>query len=169
MKVSRYVRAGGALGHLLLVVVLAVGIFAMHSMGHPSEPSGSAMSTASHTAAMDPAASGHGLTDPPAGQAGHAHVPTTAGSTSSHEPAMAMDMLSLCVAVLFGVWVFAGLLRSALARQQEWLAELLARIAAVLRHGAGAPARRRHHATAEPERAPLSPRSAPGQFVNATA
>lgn len=133
MKVSRYVRAGGALGHLLLVVVLALGIFAMHSMGHPSQSSGSVMSTASHTTVMDPAVSGHDLMDSPAGQGGDAHVTSAAGSTSSHEPAMAMDMLSLCVAVLFGVWVLAGLLRSAFARHQEWLAQFLARIAAVLR------------------------------------
>ncbi|WP_327318682.1 hypothetical protein [Streptomyces sp. NBC_01235] len=130
---SRYVRAGGALGHLLLVVVLALGIFAMHSMGHPGESSGSAMSTASHPNALDTAASGHDPMGAPADRGRDGHATGTAGPTSSHEPAMAMDMLSLCVAVLFGVWVLARLLRSALARHQERPAKLLAQVAAALR------------------------------------
>ncbi|MFD0366645.1 hypothetical protein [Streptomyces sp. NPDC127114] len=34
-------RASGALAHLLLVVVLALGVFVMHSVGHPEGSSGS--------------------------------------------------------------------------------------------------------------------------------
>ena len=49
---SRTVRAGGALGHLLLVAVLALGVFAMHGMGHPRESSHSAMGTASQATAL---------------------------------------------------------------------------------------------------------------------
>lgn len=126
VRVSRCVRAGGALGHLLLVAVLAFGIFAMHTMGHPDESSGSAMSTASHASAPDmgaPAA-------PHTSMSSH-----TASSTeaSSHQPGMAMDMTSLCVAVLFGAWVLAALLKSAFARHQEWLALLRAQVGVVLR------------------------------------
>ncbi|MFI1030211.1 DUF6153 family protein [Streptomyces sp. NPDC020951] len=133
MKVSRCVRAGGAFGHLLLVVVLALGVFAMHSMGHPSESSSSAMTTASHSAAMDPTVSGHDPMDTPADRGRDGHATGTEGSASSHEPVMAMDMVSLCVAVLFGAWVLATLLRSAFRRHQEWLATLLAQVSAVLR------------------------------------
>jgi hypothetical protein len=135
MQASRYVRAGGALGHLLLVAVLAFGVFAMHTMGHPDHSSGSAMSTASHSAPMDAAAAVHDPMSAPAvtgtGTAGHAADPSD--SSSTHEPGMAMDMLSLCLAVLFGAWVLATLLKSALARHPEWLARLLAQVAAVLR------------------------------------
>lgn len=133
MKVSGYVRAGGALGHLLLVVVTALGIFAMHGMGHPSDSAHSTMSTASHSAAMETAASGHAAMSAPADRGTGGHAAQTAGSPSSHEPAMAMDMLSLCVAVLFGAWVLIALLRSALARHQGRPAELLSQITAMLR------------------------------------
>ncbi|MBA2811029.1 hypothetical protein E0500_027420 [Streptomyces sp. KM273126] len=141
MKASTYVRAGGALGHLLLVVVLALGVFAMHSMGHPQDSSGSATSTASHATTMDPAAKAHApRSAPPAPGTGAdrhvtdpadpSHAPTT---QTTHQPAMAMDMLSLCVAVLFGAWVLAALLRSAFARDQDRPAELLAQVAAAIR------------------------------------
>ncbi|MEU0246201.1 DUF6153 family protein [Streptomyces sp. NPDC006235] len=135
MQASRYVRAGGALGHLLLVVVLAFGVFAMHTLGHPDHSSGSAMSADSHSAPMDAAAAVHDPMNAPAvtgaGAASHAADPTD--SSSTHESGMAMDMLSLCLAVLFGAWVLATLLKSAFARHQEWLARLLAQVAAVLR------------------------------------
>ncbi|MEV7079683.1 hypothetical protein AB0N88_14205 [Streptomyces sp. NPDC093516] len=51
---SRYARAAGALGHLLLVVVLALGVFVMHTMGHPSEAHGSGSGQASHAAVAVP-------------------------------------------------------------------------------------------------------------------
>ncbi|WP_328874360.1 DUF6153 family protein [Streptomyces sp. NBC_00287] len=112
---SRYVRAGGALGQLLLVVVLALGVFVMHTLGHPEDSSHSGTQTASHASAMAHEAS------------------ETTYSSSTHEPAMPMDMASLCVAVLFGAWVLAALLKSAFTRHGEWLARLLAQVAAVLR------------------------------------
>ncbi|MPY48945.1 hypothetical protein [Streptomyces acidicola] len=147
MNASRYVRAGGALGHLLLVVVLALGVFAMHSMGHPQDSSGSATSTASHASTMDPAAEAHApRSAPPAPGTGAdrhvtdpadpSHSPTiqtTQTTQTTHQPAMAMDMLSLCVAVLFGAWVLAALLRSAFARDQDRPAELLAQVAVAIR------------------------------------
>ncbi|GGZ94871.1 DUF6153 family protein [Streptomyces bluensis] len=141
MKASRYVRAGGALGHLLLVVVLALGVFAMHSMGHPQESSDSATSTSSHAMTVDPAGAAHdpGSASPAPGAGADRHVTDPADPSHSpatrttHQPAMAMDMLSLCVAVLFGAWVLASLLRSAFAQDQARPAELLAQVAAAIR------------------------------------
>ncbi|MEU0042747.1 DUF6153 family protein [Streptomyces werraensis] len=128
-------RAGGALGHLLLIVVLALGVFAMHSMGHSDDSSGSAMSAASHssTMEMDRAATAHddSTGDPASALAAHASDPESA--SSPHQPPMTMDMLSLCVAVLLAAFVFAALLRTAFARHREWLADLLAQVTAVLR------------------------------------
>ncbi|MDX3670786.1 DUF6153 family protein [Streptomyces europaeiscabiei] len=135
MKVGWRARAGGALGRLLLVVMLALGVFAMHSTGHPSESAHSIMSTASHSTATDTTASAHDPMSPPAGRVtgGQAAVASESESASSHQPAMAMDMLALCVAVLLGTWVLTALLKSALARHQGWPALLLAQVAAVSR------------------------------------
>ncbi|WP_328356947.1 DUF6153 family protein [Streptomyces sp. NBC_00445] len=121
---SRYVRVGGALGHLLLVVVLALGVFVMHTVGHPDESSHatvSAMDTGPHaSAAMVPAQE------------------DLAQAASADMPVMAMDMVSLCVAVLFAAWILVALLRSALARSPGRLADVLAR-APVLRRSAPPP------------------------------
>lgn len=133
VKASRYVRAGGALGHLLLVVVLALGVFAMHSMGHPHESSGSAVSTASHATTMDTADAAHEPRTAPTLPGTGSQVTDPADSPATHQPAMPMDMLSLCVAVLFGAWVLAALLRSALTRHQDRSAELLAQVVAAVR------------------------------------
>ncbi|MEU3478314.1 DUF6153 family protein [Streptomyces sp. NPDC033754] len=113
-------RAGGALAHLLLVVVLALGVFLMHAVGHPEGSGGTTETTAS---------------------AHHASTPTGAhgadgggGSDSSdarHDSGMAMDMTTLCVAVL-GAWLLAGLVRAALARRPDWLAVVLARLVPAL-------------------------------------
>lgn len=40
---------------------------------------------------------------------------------------MAMDMLSLCLAVLLSAYVLAALLKAALTRRPDWPANLLAR------------------------------------------
>ncbi|MFJ8108089.1 DUF6153 family protein [Streptomyces sp. NPDC096132] len=138
---SRYVRAGGALGHLLLVVALALGVFAMHSMGHPGESAHATMSTASHSTTTDATASGRTPMSAPADMVVDGHATDTPAPSSSHEPPMTMDMLSLCVAVLFGAWVLTALVGSALARRQEWPAELLAQVAAAARpnHPPGTP------------------------------
>ncbi|MEU5217140.1 DUF6153 family protein [Streptomyces sp. NPDC020807] len=106
-------RAGGALAHLLLVGVLALGVFLMHAVGHPegagdTRPSGTAtVTTAAH------------------------HTGDGGGSDTRHEPGSGMDMTTLCVAVL-GVWLLAGLVRAALARRPDWLAVLLARLTPAL-------------------------------------
>ncbi|MFI7413596.1 hypothetical protein ACIBU0_33545 [Streptomyces sp. NPDC049627] len=136
------------MGRLLFVAVLALGIFAMHTMGHPDESHSSATNDASHASTVDTtAAAAHdpmaltAMTVAAATDAGRStdgaaapdHATGPAHSSSTHEPAMAMDMLSLCLAVLLGAWVLAGLLRSAFARHPEWLAKLLAQVAAVLR------------------------------------
>ncbi len=61
------------------------------------------------------------------------HTTASARSSSADMPVMAMDMMSLCVAVLLGAWVLAALVRSALARRPDWLANLLAQVAAFSR------------------------------------
>ncbi|MER5202358.1 hypothetical protein [Streptomyces sp. NPDC002825] len=51
-RAERRRRAGGAIGHLLLVVVLALGVFLMHAVGHP-EGSGGGMHAASRGESSD--------------------------------------------------------------------------------------------------------------------
>ncbi|WP_319213908.1 hypothetical protein [Streptomyces sp. ME02-8801-2C] len=129
---SRYVRKGGALGHLLLVVVLALGVFVMHTVGHPSESHAAEMSPPSHASVpmTDPVSLPQEPAAAPASQEEHAADPGHASSADM--PVMAMDMLSLCLAVLLAAWVLAALLRSALARHPDWLTRLRAQVAAVL-------------------------------------
>ncbi|WP_406064784.1 DUF6153 family protein [Streptomyces sp. NBC_01077] len=114
-RAERRRRAEGALAHLLLVVVLALGVFLMHAVGHP-EGSGGGMETTSASAS----ASAH--SDAPHGGD---------GSDAGHEPGTGMDMTTLCVAVLTG-WLFAGLVRAALGRRPDWLTLLLARLTSAL-------------------------------------
>ncbi|MGW7265298.1 DUF6153 family protein [Streptomyces sp. NPDC054842] len=139
MRARRHVRAAGAVGHLLLVVVLALGVFVMHTVGHPRESSHATTSTVSHARTM-PADTSHAAdpghpTQPASlgGVPGAADLPATSPSPSSHEPAMTMDMLSLCMAVLFGAWVITALLASAFARRGEREAGHLARTVGVPR------------------------------------
>nr|WP_237542695.1 hypothetical protein [Streptomyces sp. SID4919] len=174
----------------MLVAVLALGVFMMHTVGHQESPSSTALDSTAHGAppgADPPSTAGHGspgaatLTgaaptgaDPAtawrtvawqattgaaasgpntsshaaSGQAGpgQAAPGPTAGSASSyadrvaaavppvsgghdeapsHDTGMAMDMASLCVAVL-AAWLLAALLRAALSRRTEWLVRLRA-------------------------------------------
>ncbi|MFF4576365.1 hypothetical protein [Streptomyces sp. NPDC001410] len=134
MNVSRRVRTGGALGHLLLVVVLALCVFVMHTLGHPDDSPSAGTTTASHApmAAM--------YDDPATHEAGSAAAPmdtrqavNAEQSSSAHVPLMAMDMMSLCLAVMLAAWVLDTLLRSALARHPDWLAHLLAQVRVLLR------------------------------------
>ncbi|MEU7702242.1 DUF6153 family protein [Streptomyces sp. NPDC039028] len=106
-RAERRRRAEGALAHLLLVVVLALGVFLMHAVGHP-EGSGGGTASGSSTPAHHSAA--------PQGDDG-----------AGHEPGPSTDMTTLCVAVLAG-WLFAGFLRAALGRRADWLALLVARL-----------------------------------------
>ncbi|MFH8727243.1 DUF6153 family protein [Streptomyces termitum] len=125
-------RAGGALAHLLLVVVLALGIFMMHGVGHPKGPeSEPAPTTAAAVAAVTGA---HAAA--PAGDGSHGADRQPDGD---HDPGSGMDMTTLCVAVLAG-WLLAGLVRAALGRRPDWLVLLLARLVPAL--GPHAPPRR---------------------------
>ncbi|WP_327426247.1 hypothetical protein [Streptomyces sp. NBC_01236] len=132
MRVSRNVRTGAALGHLLLVVMLALGVFVMHTVGHPAGSSGSGMGAASQASTTyTPSAAHDPMRAPASLDQGHALDP--AHTSPSHEPAMAMDMLSLCMAVLVTAWVLAALLRMAFSRRPDWLATLLAEAPVMLR------------------------------------
>ena len=132
MHTSRYVRTTGALGHLLLVIVLALGVFVMHTMGHPGESSGSDMRPSAHAAPMDTSsAAQHQLDAPLTTDSGHATDP--GAWPSADKPVMSMDMAALCVAVLLGAWVLAALLRAALTRRPDWLVRLLSQVAVAQR------------------------------------
>ncbi|MFF7774918.1 DUF6153 family protein [Streptomyces tanashiensis] len=112
------------MAHLLLVVVLALGVFLMHAVGHPEGSGGG----------TDAAVAPHH------GAAAHVAAPHDGGDPDvRHEPGTGMDMTTLCVAVL-GVWLLAGLVRAALGRRADWLALLLARLTPAL--GPHAPPRR---------------------------
>ncbi|WP_434594114.1 DUF6153 family protein [Streptomyces sp. A5-4] len=129
MSTSRRVRAGGALGHLLLVVVLALGVFIMHTTGHPDEGSGT--STAAHASAMSAAPQPHAPMEDLAAPTAAPDM-TAVSSSSATGPVMNMDMASLCVAVLTA-WALAALLRAALLRRPGWLVSVLAEAVVMLR------------------------------------
>ena len=136
MSVSRCVRAAGALGHLLLFVVLAVSVFVMHTVGHPADSHAAGMGTASHAPLSHaPAVTMHGGTAavlepgaPAAPADAHRAVSKPRPSSSSHPPLTAMDMLSLCLAVLAGGCALAALLRPVSARQPDRLTRATVRI-----------------------------------------
>ncbi|MEU0402302.1 DUF6153 family protein [Streptomyces sp. NPDC006197] len=120
-RAERGERAGGALGRLLLVVVLALGVFLMHAVGHP-EGSGGGMDTGTHAASV----SHHG--SPAYAPASHDGAPHAGGdSDARHGPGTGRDMTTLCVAVL-GAWLLAGLVRAALGRRPDRLTLSLARL-----------------------------------------
>ncbi|MGW1885564.1 DUF6153 family protein [Streptomyces sp. NPDC001970] len=136
MTASRHGRAAGAIGHLLLVVVLALGVFVMHTLGHPDEESGTD-AHASHSAlvgvAVAPDAAGPG---PESGPGPGSSEADSDGDKAAPDPATAMDMASLCVAVLLTAWAAGALLRAGSARLTEWLAAVRARLAGVPRSNA---------------------------------
>ncbi|WP_411074835.1 DUF6153 family protein [Streptomyces sp. cmx-4-7] len=107
-RTERRRRAGGAPAHLLLVVVLALGVFLMHTLGHPEGSDGG-----THTTAAAPAPQHDG-----------------GNSDAGHDPGPATDMSTLCVAVL-GVWLLARLVLAALGRGPERLVPFSARLAHV--------------------------------------
>ncbi|MGP3939973.1 DUF6153 family protein [Streptomyces sp. 6N106] len=133
MNTGRSMRADGVLPRLLLVVVLALGVFVMHTLGHPAGGSGPGGSASAHHAFGEPrpapyggdrdggtAAIGsgpHRAAPAPSVAAAHAPaVPEATPHTKPRAPMTGMDMASLCVAVL-GVWVLGVLLRAVLARR----------------------------------------------------
>lgn len=117
-RAERGRRAGGALAHLLLVVVLALGVFVMHAVGHPAGSGGDTSS----------AAAGHH-----SAVAAHSHHHDAGGGEegAGHGPGTGTDMTTLCVAVLGG-WLLIALVRAALARRPDWLVLLLARLVPAL-------------------------------------
>ncbi|MEU3550864.1 hypothetical protein [Streptomyces longwoodensis] len=109
---------------MLLVVVLALGVFVMHTVGHPHDSSAMGSATHAQVAAADTPPGVHELGDMlPVTDGSQATKPTR--SPSTHSPFMPMDMLSLCMAVLVGAWVLAALVRSALSRRPDGLEGLL--------------------------------------------
>lgn len=135
MTTSRTSRTAGALAHLLLIVVLALGVFVMHTVGHPEGSSGATTATAP-AAGAGAGAGAHEDSGTTASRhttgAVAPHGAHDADKTPSHHPGMAMDMTTLCVAVL-GALVLTGLLRAALRRRTDWLVRLRAGAMAVLR------------------------------------
>ncbi|MER7986020.1 DUF6153 family protein [Streptomyces noursei] len=125
MRTNRRMRAAGAWGHLLLVTVLALGVFAMHTLGHPTGHSGTPdarAETAAHgAAARTHPAPGHGAATATGPAASHRPAAAHPGDgPSSHGPGAGLDMTSLCLAVLGG-WALAALLSGALRRRTDWL------------------------------------------------
>ncbi|MGW8572467.1 DUF6153 family protein [Streptomyces niveus] len=116
MNARGYGRVGSALGRLLLIVVLALGVFAMHTVGHPDESyaSGSGAATMAH-ASGEPA-------PPPEPAPPH---PSAADEPVMGMDGMSMDMASLCLAVL-STWALAALLLAAYARRADVFTDPLA-------------------------------------------
>lgn len=131
MKTCRQTRAGGFVGHLLLVTLLAFGIVTMHSFGHPGGVT-RVHAAASHAAAMDSdrthtAALGQSPSSRDNGSVpGDGHVMATASGAVAEAPQAAsapgnpgggMDLMTVCLAVL-SVWTLAvaALMCAALAR-----------------------------------------------------
>lgn len=112
VNTGRSVRADGVLPRLLLVVVLALGVFVMRTLGHPDGGSGAGGGHGSQSAHH---ASGELRPAPSAAPAEAGHAPA-APETKPCAPMTGMDMASLCVAAL-GVWVLGALLSAVLARR----------------------------------------------------
>ncbi|MGW6563955.1 DUF6153 family protein [Streptomyces sp. NPDC054975] len=118
------ITVAGALAHLLLVVVLALGVFVMHAVGHPKGASESATGTG---------ANGMTRVSAPAHHAGVTSGPSESGASSApaDDSRAQGDMATLCVAVL-GVWALARVVLAALGRHPDWLVRLLGRLAPAL-------------------------------------
>ena len=137
----RYTRAVGVAARILLVVVLALGVFIMHTVGHPSSGSGS------HMSAVPRAVGAHGVgtvsvhgerdvgthaaTPSIADRSVHGSEPANAVS-APYNPGLGMDMASLCMAVL-GAWALVSLLCAAFTARREGLADLAARVITLVR------------------------------------
>ncbi|MEU0248512.1 hypothetical protein ABZ192_30165 [Streptomyces sp. NPDC006235] len=142
---SGRLRAGGAVGHLLLVVLLTLGVFAMHTMGHPEGSSGHGMSAAVsaaagvHHDATAPNAMAPNATALAGPEVSDGRGTVAAAATSPvHEPPTGMDPMSVCLAVLT-VWLLGLFLHALVVRRQERLTALLARSTALARPGTPPP------------------------------
>jgi hypothetical protein len=127
---SGRLRTGGAFGYLLLVVMLTLGVFAMHTMGHPEDPSGHGMSGVPAAVGAHQDGMGQRAAAPePSAEHGTA---ASAAKSPVHELPGGMDPMSVCLAVLT-----AGLLglflHALVVRRQERLTALLARSMALAR------------------------------------
>ncbi|MFD7519629.1 hypothetical protein ACFV85_33020 [Streptomyces niveus] len=111
MNARGYGRVGSALGRLLLIVVLALGVFAMHTVGHPDESGASE--------------SGAGAMVHASGEPAPPPEPAPPHPSAADEPVMGMDMASLCLAVL-STWALAALLLAAFARRADVFTDPLA-------------------------------------------
>ncbi|WP_405823146.1 DUF6153 family protein [Streptomyces sp. NBC_00838] len=111
-------RRGSTTGaRLLLVAVLAVGLFAMHTLGHPDEAYGPGADPMTHASAEAAPSPGRPLPHP-----------APAGEQVMGMDGMGMDMASLCVAVL-GTWALSAPLPTASARRPGALTGALAGLA----------------------------------------
>ncbi|MEU8677777.1 hypothetical protein [Streptomyces sp. NPDC048560] len=139
---EQYTRAVGLAARLLLVVVLALGVFVMHTVGHPGADSGAGMVHSSHETGTGTMPSGHGHhtdattdTGPPTAMAAVAPyaVPAPTGAVAPPDaPGEAMDMASLCVAIL-GTWAMAALLHGVFMGRRGRLAEFAAEVLTAVR------------------------------------
>ncbi|MGW3565504.1 DUF6153 family protein [Streptomyces sp. NPDC000941] len=125
---------------LLLVVMAALGVLVMHTVGHPADsgPETTVTAHAADTRATGEPGAATGMSMPRAlGDPGHDSASADV-AVPPHEPGMAMNMASLCLAVL-GTWGLFSLLRAALASRREWLAHLMGRVLMALRPNAPPP------------------------------
>ncbi|MGW0471390.1 DUF6153 family protein [Streptomyces coeruleorubidus] len=138
MTKSGRLRAGGAFGYLLLAVMLTLGVFAMHTLGHPEESHGPGMAgsvAGAEGARHDSMARNTAPLDDPAPEHGSA---ASAAKSPVHELPGGMDPMSVCLAVLT-VWLIGLFLHALLVRRQERLTALLARSMALARPGTPPP------------------------------
>ncbi|MFJ5997307.1 hypothetical protein [Streptomyces sp. NPDC092370] len=140
---SGRLRAGGAFGYLLLVVMLTLGVFAMHTMGHPEHSSGHGMSGAIPAVAgahQDGMAHQAAPSEPLSLPETTAEHGTAASPTKSpvNEFPSGMDPMSVCLAVLT-VWLLGLFLHALVFRRHERLTVLLARSMALARPGTPPP------------------------------
>ncbi|WP_407554693.1 DUF6153 family protein [Streptomyces sp. Pv4-95] len=130
------------MAHLLVVVALALGVFVMHGLGHPTDPeaaagTGGASQHVSMAERQDTPSGLHGEAVPRSGSPGHTAITVASGATSdsghhSGHPGPSMDMTSLCLAVL-GLWMLGILFGGLPSRFRDWSLRSLARFVAGLR------------------------------------
>ncbi|MET9681901.1 hypothetical protein [Streptomyces coeruleorubidus] len=137
---SGRLRAGGAFGYLLLVAMLTLGVFAMHTMGHPEESHGHGMSgsvVSAEGARHDRMAQSTAPLDDPEPEPEHGTATSAAKSPVDELPG-GMDPMSVCLAVLT-VWLLGLFLHALVVRRHERLTALLARSMALARPGTPPP------------------------------